>query len=69
MPVKPVLLSGGNPQIAKGYGEAPVWAYLAAVPGGKQAAGRRSATTMCMRAKSWASHSPIGSGRRASCRE
>ena len=30
---KPKLLSGGNPQIAKGYGEAPVQAYIAAVPG------------------------------------
>ena len=29
---KPKLLSGGNPQIAKGYGEAPVRAYIAAVP-------------------------------------
>ena len=29
----PKLLSGGNPQIAKGYGEAPVQAYIAAVPG------------------------------------
>ena len=35
------LLSGGNPQIAKGYGEAPVRAYLDAVPGWKQAACRR----------------------------
>lgn len=33
----PVLLSGGNPQIAKGDGDAPVQAYLAAVPGWKQA--------------------------------
>jgi hypothetical protein len=41
MTAKPVLLSGGNPQIAKGYGEAPVRAYLAAVPGWKQAACRR----------------------------
>lgn len=31
-PKKPKLLSGGNPQIAKGYGEAPVQAYIAAVP-------------------------------------
>lgn len=31
--VKPKLLSGGNPQIAKGYGDAPVQAYIAAVPG------------------------------------
>jgi hypothetical protein len=30
---KPKLLSGGNPQIAKGYGDAPVKAYVAAVPG------------------------------------
>jgi hypothetical protein len=33
---KPKLLSGGNPQIAKGYGEAPVKAYIAAVPGWKR---------------------------------
>lgn len=30
---QPKLLAGGNPQIAKGYGEAPVQAYIAAVPG------------------------------------
>ena len=36
-----MLLSGGNPQIAKGYGDAPVKAYLAAMPGWKQAIGRR----------------------------
>jgi len=30
---KPKLLSGGNPQIAKGYGDAPVQAYIAAMPG------------------------------------
>lgn len=30
---KPKLLSGGNPQIALGYGEAPVKAYMAAAPG------------------------------------
>lgn len=35
----PVLLSGGNPQIAKGYGEAPIAAYIAAMPGWKQAIG------------------------------
>jgi hypothetical protein len=33
---KPVLLSGGNPQIAKGDGDAPVKAYIAAVPGWKR---------------------------------
>lgn len=32
----PKLLSGGNPQIPKGFGEAPVQAYLDAVPGWKQ---------------------------------
>ncbi|MEI7768166.1 MAG: DUF1801 domain-containing protein, partial [Phycisphaerae bacterium] len=37
----PILLSGGNPQIAKGYGDAPVQAYLAAMPGWKQDVGRR----------------------------
>ena len=30
---QPKLLAGGNPQIAKGYGEGPVQAYIAAVPG------------------------------------
>ena len=37
---KPVLLSGGNPQIAKGYGDAPVQAYIAAMPGWKRDVGR-----------------------------
>jgi hypothetical protein len=37
----PVLLSGGNPQIAKGYGDAPVQAYIAAMPGWKRAVGER----------------------------
>ena len=36
-----VLLSGGNPQIAKGYGDAPVQAYIAAMPGWKSEVGRR----------------------------
>jgi hypothetical protein len=40
-PKKPVLLSGGNPQIAKGYGDEPVQAYIAAMPGWKQQIGRR----------------------------
>ena len=35
------LLSGGNPQIAKGEGDAPVQAYIAAMPGWKQDVGRR----------------------------
>lgn len=37
----PKLLSGGNPQITKGYGDAPVQAYIAAMPGWKSAVGRR----------------------------
>jgi hypothetical protein len=37
----PKLLSGGNPQIAKGTGDAPVQAYIAAMPGWKHALGRR----------------------------
>ncbi|BCT91955.1 hypothetical protein LYSHEL_09790 [Lysobacter helvus] len=37
----PVLLSGGNPQIAKGDGDTPVQAYIAAMPGWKQDIGRR----------------------------
>lgn len=37
----PKLLSGGNPQIAKGYGDGPVQAYIAAMPGWKQDLGRR----------------------------
>ncbi len=35
------LLSGGNPQIPKGDGDAPVRAYIAAMPGWKQAVGER----------------------------
>jgi len=38
---KPVLLSGGNPQIAKADGDAPVQAYIAAMPGWKRDVGRR----------------------------
>jgi hypothetical protein len=38
---KVVLLSGGNPQIAKAYGDAPVQAYIAAMPGWKHDVGRR----------------------------
>jgi len=40
-PGEPVLLSGGNPQIAKGYGDAPVQAYIAAMPGWKRDVGAR----------------------------
>ena len=35
-PSEPILLSGGNPQIPKGDGDAPVQAYLAAMPGWKR---------------------------------
>ena len=38
---QPVLLSGGNPQIAKGEGDVPVQASLEAMPGWKQDVGRR----------------------------
>ena len=36
----PVLLAGGNPQIAKADGDAPVQAYIAAMPGWKRDVGR-----------------------------
>ncbi|HHW32852.1 MAG TPA: DUF1801 domain-containing protein [Paracoccus solventivorans] len=38
---KPRLLSGGNPQIPKGQGDAPVQAYIAAMPGWKRGVGER----------------------------
>jgi hypothetical protein len=38
---KPTLLAGGNPQIAKADGDAPVQAYIAAMPGWKRDLGRR----------------------------
>jgi hypothetical protein len=38
---RPALLAGGNPQIAKGDGDAPVQAYIAAMPGWKSDVGRR----------------------------
>jgi len=37
----PVLLSGGNPQIPKGDGDAPVQAWISAVPGWKRELARR----------------------------
>ena len=40
-PAKPTLLAGGNPQIAKADGDAPVQAYIAAMPGWKRDVGRR----------------------------
>lgn len=38
---EPVLLSGGNPQIPKGEGNAPVQAYIAAMPGWKRDVGEK----------------------------
>ena len=38
---KPAILRGGNPRIAKGDGDAPVQAYIAAMPGWKRDLGRR----------------------------
>ena len=38
---KPTLLAGGNPRIAKADGDAPVRAYIAAMPGWKHDVGRR----------------------------
>lgn len=38
---KPKLLAGGNPQIAKAYGNAPVRTYIAAIPGWKRDLARR----------------------------
>ena len=40
-PAKPTLLSGGNPQVSKADGDAPVQAYIAAMPGWKRDVGRR----------------------------
>jgi hypothetical protein len=41
MTAEPILLSGGNPRIAKGDGDVPVQAYIAAMPGWKSPVGRR----------------------------
>ena len=38
---KPALLAGGNPKVAKAEGNAPVKAYIAAIPGWKRSVGRR----------------------------
>ena len=40
-PPEPVLLAGGNPQVAKADGDAPVQAYIAAMPGWKSDVGHR----------------------------
>jgi hypothetical protein len=38
---RPRLLAGGNPQVAKAHGDAPVQVYIAAMPGWKRDLGRR----------------------------
>jgi hypothetical protein len=38
---EPKLLSGGNPQVVKGNGDAPVRAYIRAMPGWKRDLGRK----------------------------
>ena len=43
----PALLSGGNPQIAKAEGDAPVQAYITAMPGWKRDVGRRLDDSSC----------------------
>ncbi len=44
---KPVLLSGGNPQIPKADGDAPVQAYISAMPGWKKDIGRQLDSLVC----------------------
>ena len=47
---KPKLLAGGNPQIAKGDGDAPVRAYIAAIPAGWKRETTRRLDTLITRA-------------------
>ena len=44
---KPALLAGGNPQIAKAAGDAPVQAYIAAMPGWNATLGAASTRSSC----------------------
>ncbi len=44
---KPVLLAGGNPQIAKADGDEPVQAYISAMPGWKRDVGYRLDQLIC----------------------
>jgi hypothetical protein len=44
---KPVLLAGGNPQVAKADGDGPVRRYLSAMPGWKRTLGRRLDALIC----------------------
>jgi hypothetical protein len=43
----PTLLAGGNPQIAKADGDAPVQAYIAGMPGWKATSGSASTRSSC----------------------
>jgi hypothetical protein len=43
----PVLLAGGNPQIAKADGDAPVQAYISAIPGWKRGVAQRLDQLIC----------------------
>jgi len=58
-PQQVAYVSGGNPQIPLGYGEAPVRAFIAAMPGWKRAVGERldllveQAAPAVMRAVKW----------------
>jgi hypothetical protein len=44
---KPVLLSGGNPQIAKAAGDIPVQTYISAMPGWKRRVGQQLDRLIC----------------------
>src|SRR5262249_108903 len=46
-PSRPKLLAGGNPQIAKADGDAPVQAYIAAMPGWKRGIGQQLDELIC----------------------
>ena len=46
-PSKPRLLAGGNPQVAKADGDAPVQAYLRAIPGWKRPLAERLDRLVC----------------------
>ena len=51
---KPTLLAGGNPQIAKAEGNAPVQAYIAAMPGWKPTSDAASTRSSCAPCPTWA---------------
>ena len=71
---KPALLAGGNPQIAKAEGDAPVQAYIAAMPGWKSEVGRRLDAVIvrtvpaCARRSNGTRHFTASRARAGSCR-